>query len=240
MFRPSFFVWLLAAVIGIFVLQEVRQLRTKLAHSARLVENAVPFSVSLPGASRRILIAGDSTAVGTGAENPNQSIGGRIAADVPDAAIMNIGISGLRTGQLLAQLKKLSGQHFDIVLLQIGGNDIIRFTNLEELEHSLGTVLAYAGSLGGRVIVMTSGDVGAAPFFPRPLRWLYARRTIAVRDVFIRQTAKHGAAYVDLYVPRADNPFAQFPDRYYSPDGLHPSGAGYGLWYEKLRPVILN
>ena len=55
-------------------------------------------------------------------------------------------------------------------------------------------------------------------------------------DCRIRQAAAdHGALYVSLYKDKADDPFAQRPDELNARDGLHPSDAGYRLWYDALN-----
>src|SRR3989338_7153591 len=48
---------------------------------------ARPFAVPNPKGEKRILIAGDSTAVGAGAAKPEDTIAGRLAHDFPQADI---------------------------------------------------------------------------------------------------------------------------------------------------------
>lgn len=51
---------------------------------------------------------------------------------------------------------------------------------------------------------------------------------------FVNEAAKrHGAVYVNLFYERADDPFAQKPELN-ARDGLHPSDAGYAVWFEEL------
>ena len=45
---------------------------------------------------------------------------------------------------------------------------------------------------------------------------------------------RQGVAFVDLYRRSGGDLFATDPDRYYAEDGLHPSGEGYRLWFERL------
>ena len=35
-----------------------------------------------------------------------------------------------------------------------------------------------------------------------------------------------------------NDPFVQEPRRYYCPDGLHPSGEGYGIWFSTLMAQV--
>ncbi len=45
--------------------------------------------------------------------------------------------------------------------------------------------------------------------------------------------ARHGATYVNLFQERADDPFARRPELN-ARDGLHPSDAGYRVWFAEL------
>ena len=83
---------------------------------------------------------------------------------------------------------------------------------------------------------MSVGNLGEAPAIPWPLSHLYAWRSRLVRDLFSEVAGKMKVAYVDLFTPAGEqSPFQEHPQQHYSRDGLHPSAAGYGVWYEKLR-----
>ncbi len=34
--------------------------------------------------------------------------------------------------------------------------------------------------------------------------------------------------------------FTKDPKRYYAPGDLHPSGDGYGMWYERIKTHIID
>ena len=44
--------------------------------------------------------------------------------------------------------------------------------------------------------------------------------------------------FVDLFSDPVAEPFMKEPHRYYCPDGLHPSGEGYGLWFSALMGAV--
>jgi lysophospholipase L1-like esterase len=44
---------------------------------------------------------------------------------------------------------------------------------------------------------------------------------------------RHGAVYINLFKEAANDPFAQQPGLH-AVDGLHPSDAGYRLWFDEL------
>lgn len=188
-----------------------------------------------PGeAGRWLLVVGDSTAVGIGAGEPEQSVAGRLAQRFPGLAVVNLGVVGARMGDLPAQLEAAPERDYDAVLIQAGGNDVLAFTGLVALRESTARVLELAGRHSDYTVMMSTGDVGGSPAFPMALDWLLSARTRAVREVLMAEAAKAGAHYVDLYRPPQRDPFVQEPRRYFAGDGLHPSGAGYGLWAEEL------
>jgi lysophospholipase L1-like esterase len=123
-------------------------------------------------------------------------------------------------------------------LLQIGGNDVVRFTNTKKLRTDLRDVLAESKKRGDKVVVMSNGDVGNAPAFGPVLSFIYHIHTQTVRAIFIEETTRAGVLYVDLYEPKASDPFAEKPLLYHAADGFHPSSAGYGLWFSKLSGVL--
>lgn len=227
---------LLLLILGIVVF-EVWQFRHRLQISSTLVSAATPYTSSRTKGVERVLVAGDSTAVGVGAANPELSIAGRLQEIYPDVSIDVVGKSGYKAAQLLAELEKIDSS-YDLILLQIGGNDIIRFTNLSQLERTIEQLFTQAKRLSDTQILMTSGNVGLAPFFPFPLTSLYTYRTLQVRELFASTAKEYGIVYVDLFEKRKDDPFARDPEKYYATDMLHPSGEGYALWFEKLQQVL--
>ena len=186
-------------------------------------------------ATAALLVVGDSTGVGTGAENPADSVAGRLGRALPRVRIDNLAVNGARTADLLAQLAQAPLPRYDAILVQVGGNDALRFTGFDRLAQSIDAVLSRSGDRAPYTVLMSTGDLGAAPALPWPLAPLFSARSREVRDRFARAAAAHGADYVDLFTGPGDRVFSEEPGRYYARDGLHLSGAGYGVWYEQLR-----
>ena len=199
-----------------------------------LAEASAPFELRNKDAKRRVLVIGDSTGVGTGASDPADSIAGRIARDFPGTEIVNRARNGARVEDVLAQLADSGGGVYDVILLQIGGNDILRFTPLEELRAPIAEVLRTASGKARRVIFISTGNVGLAPAFFPPLSWVYTWRTRSVRALFMEMARDQGVQYIDLFRERGQDLFLENPAMFYAPDLLHPSGEGYGIWYREL------
>jgi lysophospholipase L1-like esterase len=214
----------------------------RLHTSVALARASEPFQAAPAQPALRLLVVGDSTAVGTGASRPERSLAGLIARAHPDWAIVNRGRDGAKFADIAEQLQGV-GRH-DVVLVLGGGNDVIRLTPRDSLEREVLLTLQRAGAAAPRVIVMPAGNVGNAPFFFAPWSWWMTTRSRMLHAIVRDAAQTQGAAYVNLYKDRADDPFAQRPHALHAADGLHPSDAGYAQWLQELnaqglRPVGL-
>jgi lysophospholipase L1-like esterase len=127
-------------------------------------------------------------------------------------------------------------KRYDVILVQIGGNDVTHFTSLTNLESDLRVVVNNAQEKSDRVILISSGKVGDAPFIPRLLAALFNHHYLQVRELFIRLATTMHVTYVDL-LPVSDT-FGTDADKYYAADYFHPSSEGYALWYGVLKGVV--
>ena len=205
--------------------------------SHKVSQHQIPFERNHPDATLRILFLGDSTAVGTGAQSNTESVAGWFGQDFPQAHIRNIS----RNGEKLAGLIKnfpASNESYNLVVLQIGGNDIMRLTRLTDIDKNLSIAIDRAKAIADHVVIMHSGDVGLAPIFSWPLNRLYTSRTKALRDIYIKTAKEKGVMYVDLFQERRDDVFLKDISKFYSPDHLHPSGQGYRFWYQQIRRTL--
>jgi lysophospholipase L1-like esterase len=204
----------------------------RIGQSMELARRSEPLQQQPVGATLRLLIVGDSTAVGTGASSPQSSLAGLIASGHPRLWIENRARDGARFADVLAQLT--GPERFDIVLVQAGGNDVIRLRDLDALRKDIDLVVDAAAVRAPVVVVMPAGNVGNAPFFFAPLSWLMTQRSRDLHRFVADSTARRGAVYVNLFHERADDPFVADPGLNAS-DGLHPSDAGYRSWWQALR-----
>lgn len=206
----------------------------RIKQSVDLARQSEPFQASPSGATATLLVVGDSTAVGTGASSPASSLAGLISRDHSQLKIVNRAKDGARFADIAGQLETAGSERFDVILILGGGNDVIRFTSDEVLAYEAERAVALAHSRAGLVVIMPSGNVGSAPFFYPPWSWLMTARSKKLHGVIREAAASHGALYVNLFKEKADDPFAQRPDELNARDGLHPSDAGYRLWYDEL------
>lgn len=210
--------------------------------SRQLIASAHPYVQAPANIDQHILVAGDSTGVGVGAQ-AGDSVAGRLGSMFPNASIENVSVSGLRVEGLLEILSThiSATSTYDVILLMIGANDTIGFTGKEELRTHLRQVFALASEHGKQVYVMSSGDVGGVPLFLFPLSSIFTSRTKMVRSVFMEEVKKYpNITYVDLFVDEVNDVFQKDALRYYAEDSFHPSKEGYGLWFGKLEEAILR
>ncbi len=201
--------------------------------AADLARDARPYTAQPPQPTRRVLVVGDSTAVGTGASTAADSLPGRIGQDHPQWRIDNLAANGAKFGDVVQQLERAGGG-YDLVLVLAGGNDVIRFTSEDTLRDHVQQAVALARRKGQQVVLMPCGNVGHAPFFVPPLSWAMSRRSEALHALAREAASAQQVHYVRLLKPRDQDPFVTRSQELNAADGLHPSSAGYAEWYREL------
>jgi lysophospholipase L1-like esterase len=182
-------------------------------------------------ATLRMLNEGDSTGVGTGASAPRASLAGLLARDHPRLWIENRARDGATFSGAADQLAR--DGRFDIVLVLVGGNDVIRLRAPDSLRAYIERTVVLARERAEVVVLMPAGNVGNAPFFLPPLSWEMTQRARLLHDLVRDVAQRRAVTYVNLFHERDDDPFVQRP-LLHARDGLHPSDAGYLEWYRTL------
>lgn len=207
----------------------------RIRQSVDLARQSEPYQASPTVATATLLVVGDSTAVGTGASSPATSVAGLISRDHPQLKVVNRAQDGARFADIARQLEAVGSERIDAILMLGGGNDVIRFTGDAVLAHQVERAVALAHSRAGLVVLTPSGNVGSAPFFFPPWSWVMTSRSRQLHRTVREAATSQGALYVNLFKEKAEDPFAQRPDELNAKDGLHPSDAGYRLWYDELN-----
>ena len=210
---------------------------SRIRFSKRLVARTVAAQSSPAECRRTIVIAGDSTAFGVGAL-PQESTAGRLAAAFPHARVINVARSGARIGHVVEQLEKVECPKVDFVLIHACANDVLEFRPVAKVEADLRAAIAKARKMSDNVVLMPGQNFSVAPFFLRGISKIIMWQAVRVHAVVQRVTSELGVTFVDLFRDPAAEPFLKEPHRYYCPDGLHPSGEGYGLWFTALMMSV--
>lgn len=187
----------------------------------------------------RILVLGDSTAYGTGAETPQGSTAGRLEILYPWSDITNISVNGLKIAGLLALMDMMDeNEKFDIILVQIGANDIMRMTPMWDICSWIYEIITRLKPLGDTIILLHSGNIGEVPFFPFFLKPLMTARSSQVYRIYQKIALEKQINYVDLIHSPIQQAFTKYPRRYYAGDFLHPSNDGYSLWMMEIEKFL--
>ena len=218
-----------AVAAALFVASGCSAWRT--GEERELVQRHEPLQQAPADAVHRLLIVGDSTGMGTGATSPAGSLAGLIARDYPHLHIDNRARDGATFADVVEQLS--GGERHDVILVLAGGNDVIRLRPLADVRTDIDRAVSLASARAGYVVLMPAGNVGNAQLFPPPVSWLMTSRSRALHDLVRAAARRHRAAYVNLFLEPDADPFVADPELT-AADGLHPSDAGYRLWYRQL------
>ena len=229
-----FFTLIILCVVihALFIINQTRRV------GGEVVKQSLAYEQNPEEAIKKVLFLGDSLAFGVGADKPEGSLAGRVGTAHPNWDITNDSKSGRRIAGQLAQLRNNTFETQDLLILQIGGNDVVYLTDVSQVQKDLDVLLVEAKKISDEVIFLSYGDVGLVPGMPPIVSWFHHKRSLLLRDIFITAAEKHGIHYVDLYEGPGKDAFGADIERYYSPDKFHPSSEGYGLWYSKLEPVV--
>jgi lysophospholipase L1-like esterase len=169
-----------------------------------------------------------------------KSVAGYLGNEFENFDIKNIAVNGHKTEDVVSLLEDMSVEGgWDYLVLQIGGNDIVRRVDVQEIEVNLRNILERVDGVAEKVVVFHGGNVGTSKLFPWFVRPYYTYRTQEVRKMYLRVVDDFdGVTYVDMFRNKSEDPFYLEPEKYYSEDNFHPSGAGYRDWYDLMRDVV--
>jgi lysophospholipase L1-like esterase len=197
--------------------------------SARRLQDAVLGYVAL----------GDSYTIGTAVAGPDR-FPDRLAVAVPRLKLVsNLGVNGYTSADLVRdELPALDALDADFVTLLIGVNDVVQGVPRSTYEANVVTIL---GSLrrrlpADRIVTVAVPDYTVTPHgadYGDPRR---RRDEIeACNSIMARIAGELGIDFVDI----VDLSRRAATDRsLVAADGLHPSGAQYALWVERIAPVV--
>lgn len=173
------------------------------------------LSYLAPGAV--ILAFGDSLTYGTGAEG-EASYPARLAARI-DRRVVNAGVPGETSGQGRRRLSEwLARVQPDLVLLCLGGNDMLRRGSPETLRENLRAMVEMIRGQGAEVVLIAVPKLQAWSLEPHPLyRELGADLGIPVLDASLATILSDGAL---------------------KSDAIHPNARGYAVLAEDIHRLL--
>jgi lysophospholipase L1-like esterase len=213
----------------------------------RYVQRVTPRLPEPPGARSgsagvgpplRIVIVGDSAAAGVGAASQDEALSGRLVADLATTYHLSwtlVARTGATTAATARYLSRQSAASFDIAVLALGGNDVLRRRPREFWLSDMKSLLDLLRTQFSVRHFLLNGlpPMHAFPAFPQPLRWYLgstARR-------FDEDLARWSATQPDCdYLPLPLS-IAAAAEQLAS-DGFHPGPLAYRQWSTELARRI--
>ncbi len=187
----------------------------------------------------RYVALGDSYTAGTAVEAAD-AFPSQLAAAVDGLELAaNLGVNGYTTADLIRdELPVFATLEPGFATLLVGANDAVQAVPLERYEANVTTILdaLLARLPASRVVVVTVPDYTVMPHgadYGDP-----AERSAGIRAVNAAMTAlaeARGLAVVDIHAISLE---AATDPTLAAVDGLHPSGAQYARWVERIAPVV--
>jgi lysophospholipase L1-like esterase len=189
----------------------------------------------------RYVALGDSYTIGTSVPPPERWPDQMVAAlrgAAPDLDLVaNLGVNGYTSADLIRdELPALDDLRPEFVSLLIGVNDVVQGVAPATYSANVVTILdALTARLPAmRVVTVATPDYTVTPAgsdYGDPRKQHDA--IVAANATMARLAAERGVAYVDTF----DLSLRAAHDRsLVADDGLHPSGAQYALWVERITP----
>jgi lysophospholipase L1-like esterase len=189
----------------------------------------------------QLAVLGDSLAFGTGAGDSSDGFAFRIyraiEASRPGSEITNAAIGGSTAADVLRlQVGRLNERPFKVVILCVGGNDVVRGIPTSAFARQYRRLVAAIRAAAPRAALVAVGvpDVSISPLFADHAK---AVRRLAEAD----DRAAHaivtaaGATYVDLFTLTLHTHDAA---GFLSQDRFHPSDSGHAQIAAKALPAV--
>lgn len=211
------------------IYRQGRQLRRT---TPRLPDAAQPWSGTVAGDDPlRILVFGDSTAAGVGAETQDDALPGNLARTLAEryhrgVVWRAVGENGATTRILLERyLEDALAEPADLVFLSIGANDSLGIRSRTAYTRDLGRLLRALLDANPGVTVLVSSMPGFNQFelLPEPLRGRLWRHSQALEQAgrSVTQTLDRVAM---------SSPAPSYTDGFFATDLFHPGPKGYREW----------
>lgn len=200
------------------------------------------YGEDLPRDPVRLLVLGDSAAVGYGMSR----------ADATPPAMLGIGLThvlaeqvevrseavvGAVTSDLREQIEAAGDFDPDLVVIIIGTNDVTHRVPAYQSVRLLGSAVKKLVDGGAQVVVGTCPDLGTVRPIPQPLRWIARRKSRALARKQTVAVVRAGGRAVSLG-SLLGVLFTEKYDVMFGEDRFHPSETGYANMVSVLVPSL--
>ncbi|WP_259772882.1 arylesterase [Aliiroseovarius crassostreae] len=213
------------------------------ARLAHLTQLSVVLAMSLPHLSHAdtpvtLLALGDSLTAGYGLDQGDgfvPQLQTWLHTHGRNVTVINAGVSGDTTAGGRARLGWSLTDEVDLVLVNLGGNDMLRGLPATETRRNLDAILTEINTRNLPSVLIR---------VPASLNFGTAEKA-AYDQAFADLASKHGSTFIPNFFAALEAPGATQEDRqaalrdYMQPDGLHPTRQGVKLIVDQIGPTIL-
>ncbi len=177
----------------------------------------------------RLVVVGDSTAVGTGADTLDDALPGRLGK-LLGARWRAVGRNGATAADVLRDhIADAAGGPADVAVLVVGWNDALKLRSGRAFARDLGLLIdkLVAASPKGRVVVVAPPEFSAFAVLPQPLRLALGRHAAGLSAIAARVADEREVDFAP-----------GFDGQSVSSDRFHPDRAGYKAMAARIAAVL--
>ena len=198
------------------------------------------------GPPLRLLVVGDSSGAGVGAETQDEALLGQTVSRLAERYGVTYRLEA-RTGstipRTLRHLRRQPPEAFDVALFGIGLNDVLAGRERAPWLESYAALADEVRERFGVRHIVASGlpPIGRFPALPQPLRW-YVGRTARRHDAALEAWAatQRDVTYFDFHVEPGDPLHGVAMEEIMASDGFHPGPQIYDEWGRRAARAILD
>jgi acyl-CoA thioesterase-1 len=187
----------------------------------------------------RYVALGDSYTIGTSVEREERFPELLVRVEPRLELVANLGVDGYTTADLIRdELPALPGLAPEFITVLIGVNDVVQGVPDATYEANLVEIfdVLLAAVPPRRIVALSVPDYTVTPagadYGDRSARHA---AIVETNSIMARQCDQRAVAFVDIF----DLSLGAAGDRtLVARDGLHPSGAQYARWVDRLAPVV--
>lgn len=208
----------------------VAQARRLRRDTPRLPDAAQPWQGSLDGPDPlRLLVLGDSTAAGVGADTQHDALPGNLARELAERTGRGvtwraIGRNGATSRDIVTDyLDDATSAEYDIAFLTIGANDALGLRPRWAFGRDIRMIVGRLREVSPLVLMSSLPAFSRFELLPNPLRWNLYLHSQSLEDEARAIVASTDGAHIAPPPP-------PYTEGFFATDLFHPSASGYRDW----------